>query len=77
MLPGGGVGVGGLDYLENGLLAIPWEDLGCYLVLLVAPELLALELNLSPVTQREVLQVQKNRKIYYFNAHCRTYLYPV
>ena len=39
-----------LDYLEYGLLAIPWEDLGCYLVLLVAPELLALELNLSPVT---------------------------
>jgi hypothetical protein len=33
-------------YLENSLLAVPWENLSGDLVLLVTPELLALELNL-------------------------------
>jgi hypothetical protein len=36
----------GLWYLENSLLAVPWENLSGDLVLLVTPELFALELNL-------------------------------
>ncbi len=37
-----------VPYLENSLLAFPWENLSGDLVLLVTPELLALELNLWP-----------------------------
>ncbi len=44
----GGKSCEGMGYLEYGLLAVPREDLRRDLVLLVAPELLALEFNLGP-----------------------------